>query len=206
MEPLAPAASSSVEEPGVADAAEAESSSDAVSVTIESIAGDIVYGAVVHLCKTTLREVVDLMSSPEGLEPSLLLGFTKLEDEKTTLGELCVSPEKKLRFSVVWQEEKIPRILIVSGAGLEACNGTYRRAAEEAKGRALWKNEATGAWIQWWGGGCGWEMFQRSDLFCEYFTQQSDSDQSLPYERDFSVCGPFLPAPIVRRVNVQRPR
>eukprot|EP00931_Biecheleriopsis_adriatica_P107166 TRINITY_DN81506_c0_g1_i1.p1 TRINITY_DN81506_c0_g1~~TRINITY_DN81506_c0_g1_i1.p1 ORF type:complete len:188 (+),score=34.97 TRINITY_DN81506_c0_g1_i1:88-651(+) len=180
-------------------AADKGAAADTVSVTILSISGHATHGPTLHPCGMTLKELLGLLEVAEGLEPVLFLGASKLEDEDASLGSLLCPGEVELQLSLVLEEEKIPRALVVSGAGLEECNGIYRRTDEEKRGHAVWRNEVTGSWIQWWGATCGWEMYHKDSGMCAYWTQQDDNDQSLPHERPFKVRGAPAPAPTVSR-------
>eukprot|EP00747_Dinoflagellata_sp_TGD_P171049 gnl/TRDRNA2_/TRDRNA2_204126_c0_seq1.p1 gnl/TRDRNA2_/TRDRNA2_204126_c0~~gnl/TRDRNA2_/TRDRNA2_204126_c0_seq1.p1 ORF type:complete len:194 (-),score=21.66 gnl/TRDRNA2_/TRDRNA2_204126_c0_seq1:335-916(-) len=172
---------------------------DLVTVTIRTMSGDVAYGPSLQSRSIPVHDLLHGLAVPEGSEPELLHGTCPLEDLQVALASLLGPEETELDFSVIWAVEKVPSTLFVSGAGLEACNGIYGRADEEKRGRPMWKNADTGSWIEWWGNGCGWEMYHARSGTCDYWTQQDDHDEGSPAERIFKVRGAPEPAPTVSR-------
>ena len=78
------------------------------------------------------------------------------------------------------EDQKKKAIIIVTAAGNKECNGTYT-ANGLSRGRPKWQNEETGAKILFWGGSCGWEMYDKYSSFtCRYWTGQTD-DNTFPW-------------------------
>ena len=67
-------------------------------------------------------------------------------------------------------------VIFVSGAGNKECNGIYT-VTRKRGGKPEWDNKETGAYILWWGGRCGWEMYDKYDSsMCRYWTEVTDDD------------------------------
>eukprot|EP01084_Bolivina_argentea_P137143 241524_1 len=71
-------------------------------------------------------------------------------------------------------------ILVVTGAGLDKCNGIYT-VCGNSRNRPKWKNKATDAIILYWGGSCGWEMYEYYSGMCQYWPGKT-SDDSYPWK------------------------
>eukprot|EP00930_Biecheleria_cincta_P009525 TRINITY_DN111297_c0_g1_i1.p1 TRINITY_DN111297_c0_g1~~TRINITY_DN111297_c0_g1_i1.p1 ORF type:complete len:179 (-),score=36.43 TRINITY_DN111297_c0_g1_i1:89-625(-) len=169
-------------------------------IVIQNLAGDAVLGptklSAEELSKTTVGETLSrITETRENFAASLAMGDRLLTDSER-LQDVCRTDETLTEFVLCWQEEAEPSVIYVFGAGSEACNGRYVRTEEIEKDRRVWKNETTGAWIQWWSTTCGWEMYRGKSGMCEYWTQ---AESICPTKHPWLVRGGAAPAPTVSR-------